>query len=90
MPYNCKLFVLEIVTWSYHGLLRIIINYFKPYNYANKWLLLGINNYLKLVWKLFVLDKNTWYCITVQTDDWQMKVQFRKKCIGMGTLKILW
>ena len=33
-PYNCKLFALTLVTWSYNYLLRIIIRiiYFKPYD----------------------------------------------------------
>ena len=30
--YNCKLFVLRIVIWSYNCLLKIIISYLKPYN----------------------------------------------------------
>ena len=30
--YNCKLFVLEIVTWSSNCLLRVIISYLKSYN----------------------------------------------------------
>ena len=31
-----------------------MISYLKPYNYANKWLLLNENNYLE------ALDRNTW------------------------------
>ena len=42
-----KLFVLRIVTCSYNCLLRVIISYLKPYNYATKWLLLNRYNYLK-------------------------------------------
>ena len=34
MLYNCELFVLSIVTWNYHCLLRIIISYLKLYNYV--------------------------------------------------------
>ena len=33
MPYNCKSFVLRIVTWSYNCLLKIIISYLKQYVY---------------------------------------------------------
>ena len=33
MQYNCKLFVLGIVIWSYNCSLRIIISYLKPYNF---------------------------------------------------------
>ena len=32
IPYNCKLFVLRIVTWSHNRLLRIIICYLKLCN----------------------------------------------------------
>ena len=47
MPYNCELFTLRIVTWSYNCLSRIIISYLKWYNCANKGLLLSKNNYFK-------------------------------------------
>ena len=34
IPYNCRLFVFIIITWSYNCLLIIIIiSYLKPYNY---------------------------------------------------------
>ena len=38
MPYNCKLFVLRIVTLSQDFLLKIIIiiSYLKPYNCVKK------------------------------------------------------
>ena len=38
MPYNCKLFVLRIITWSYNCLQRIIIiiSYLKPYDCVQK------------------------------------------------------
>ena len=33
IAYNCKLFVLRIVTWNYNCLLKIIYSYLKAYNY---------------------------------------------------------
>ena len=32
MPYNCQLFILRIVTWSYNCLLSIFIRHLKPQN----------------------------------------------------------
>ena len=32
VSYNCKLFVVSIVTWTYKCLLRIIVCFLKPYN----------------------------------------------------------
>ena len=47
MSYNCKLFVLQIITWSYNYLLRtIIISYLKPYKGVQ--IICIKNNYLKL------------------------------------------
>ena len=35
MPYNYKLFELEIVSWGYNCILKIIIiSYSKPYNHV--------------------------------------------------------
>ena len=33
MLYNCKLFVLRMVTWIYNCLQKVIISYLKPYNH---------------------------------------------------------
>ena len=49
LPYNCKLFVLRIVTWSSNCLLRIIIiiiSYLKPFNCVQ--IICIKNSYLKL------------------------------------------
>ena len=43
ISYNSKLSILRIVTWSYNCIPRIITSYLKPYNCANKWLLLNKN-----------------------------------------------
>ena len=32
MPYNSKLFLLRIVTWSFNCIQRIIFGYLEPYN----------------------------------------------------------
>ena len=46
LPYNCKLFVLRIVTSNFNCLLRIIIiSYLKPYNCVQ--IICIKNNYLK-------------------------------------------
>ena len=44
--YNCKLFVLRIVTWSYNFLLSFIISYLKPYNCC-KLMTIGKYSYLR-------------------------------------------
>ena len=45
----CEIFVPKTVIWGYNCLLRIIkiTRYLKPYNYANKWLFLDRNIYLR-------------------------------------------
>ena len=57
MPYKSKLFVLRRVTWSYNCLLKIIINYLKPYLCVQRKDYNEIESYLKL--------SNHW-CETIQ------------------------
>ena len=75
----CKSFILKIVTWSHNCSLRIIITiiclkticfrwkYLKPYKCGQtNYYLIGIVtlNYI-LVYRLLVLDRNTWERITL-------------------------
>ena len=67
MPYNCKLFVLRIVTWSYNCLLRIIISYLKPYYYVqtNDYYQIEIITWNHIIVYKLVLDRNSWNHTTV-------------------------
>ena len=63
MSYNSELFVLKIVTWRYHCLLRIIIIYLKPYYClkTNEYYLIEIITWNHMIINVIILETKQLY-----------------------------
>ena len=89
MPYNCKLFVLKIITWSYNCLLRII-SYFKLYNCVQTGLLLNRNNYLKLYnyYYLIGILETIQLCVNCLNQIGMFDKTLNKQCMQFSYLSV--